>query len=188
MMRAMRVRSIAVLLVAVVGVLALAASGSSKTSNTPVSTGSTTPGGSPAPAAVAHVGATIAVSGGGQKANVTLVQVIDPAKGAKDYMSPDAGKRFVGVKLTVQNTGSQTLKDDVNITASVKGADGQSYTPTFSDIAGCTNFTNGSYTLSPNESVTGCATFELPTGVAVKQVNYEPTSFEGTTTGQWLVP
>lgn len=180
-----------------VGVIAAAGSGGTSVSNTPVTTpagggsSATTAAGSngttATTAAVAHTGATIAVASGNDKANITLNQVIDPATGADSFSNPDAGKRFVGVKMTIQNTGTSTLNDDANITVSVVGSDNQSYTPTFDNIAECTNFNSGSYTLAGGESVTGCTTIQLPSAVTVTRVKYEPTGFGGTS-GEWLNP
>jgi len=70
---------------------------------------------------------------------------------------------------------------------SVVGSDNQSYTPDFSSIAECTNYNSGSYSLVAAESVTGCTTFQIPTGVTIARVKYEPTSFGGTS-GEWLNP
>lgn len=178
-----RLRAAAVAILVLVGVLAAVGSGESKTSNTPVdSSGKTTN-------AVAHVGSTIAVDDGSdQKAQVTLDQVIDPAAPTNQFLTPDGDKRLVAIKLTVKNAGAKTLQDDVYLTSSVKGTDNQSYTPSIFPINGCTNFNNGSYSLAPNESVTGCATVEMPANVKPAQFNYEPTSFIGGTSGQWTIP
>ena len=195
--RSMKFRYVAAGAALSVGVIAAAGSGGTSVSNAPVTTAAgggssaTTAAGSSGTtattSAVAHTGSTIAVAGNNSKANVTLNQVIDPATGADSFSTPDNGKRFVGIKMTIQNTGSSTLNDDANITVSVIGSDNQSYTPDFNSIAECTNYDNGSYTLAANESVTGCTTFQLPTGITVTRVKYEPTSLGGTS-GEWLNP
>jgi hypothetical protein len=131
----------------------------------------------------------VAVSdGSGGDANVTLTQVIDPAAGADQYTTPDPGKRFVGIEMTIANTGKATLTDDANSTTTVQGSDNQSYTADFSSISECTNFNNGEYTLAPGATVTGCVTFQVPTGVNVKQVQFQPGLGVGGVTGQWQVP
>jgi hypothetical protein len=185
-----------------VGAVASAGSGGSTVSNSTVATTATTAGSSggsttttthgksappPAPTG-AHVGSTVAVSSGNDKANVTLNQVIDPATGSDQFTNPDAGKRFVGVGVTIVNTGSSTINDDANSTVSVQGSDNQTYTADFSGISGCTNFNSGSYTLAPGASVTGCVTFQVPTGVSVSKVQFQPTGFSGGVTGEWKVP
>ncbi len=191
----MKVRYVFAGVALTVGVLAAAGSGGSSVSNSTVTTagGSTaTTGGSTATtkaSSAAHVGSTVAVSdGNGGDANVTITQVIDPASGADQYTTPDAGKRFVGVEMTIQNTGKKTLQDDANSTTTVQGSDNQTYTFDVNDISECTNFNSGSYTLAPGASVTGCVVFQLPTGVSPKQVQFQPTGFTGGTTGQWQVP
>jgi hypothetical protein len=184
----MRVRHVFAGLLLLVAVVTFAADGGSTVSNKPVATGGGSSGGSTkTTAAAAHVGATIAVGTGNDKANVTLVQVIDPASGSDQFTTPDAGKRFVGVKLTIADTGSTTFTDDANSTVTVIGSDNQTYTADFSGISECTNFNNGTYTLAPNQNTTGCVTFQLPTAVTATKVEYQPTGFGGTT-GEWLVP
>lgn len=188
MMRRFRYAITGVLLA--VGVLAIAGSGGSTVSNSTVTTagkgGST---GTTKPAGTAHVGSTVAVSdGSGSDANVTLTQVIDPASGADQVTTPDPGKRFVGVEMTIANTGSKTLSDNANSATNVQGSDNQTYTADFDSISECTNFNNGDYTLAKGASVTGCVTFQIPTGVTVKQVQFQPTGFSGGVTGQWQVP
>jgi hypothetical protein len=78
----------------VIGVAASAGSGGSTVSNKPVTTEGGATGGTSKPArAMAHVGATVAVSSGNDKSNVTLVKVIDPATGADQFTNPSKSKR-----------------------------------------------------------------------------------------------
>lgn len=52
------------------------------------------------------------------------------------------------------------------------GSDGQTYQPDFSDIAGCTNFNAGSYTVPPGRNSIGCVVFQVPNGVHVASVQW----------------
>lgn len=185
------------LALAVVLVGTMGASNSCGTSNGVVnkpsaSTPGSSSGGSSSPttaaATAAHVGSALAVKDQqGNPALITLVKLIDPATGANEASTPDAGKRFVGADFTIKNTGSASLTGDINV-AAVIGSDGQTYQADFSDIAGCTNFNSGQYTLAPAASGTGCATFQVPTGIKVAKVQYSPSSGFGGNTGEWLVP
>jgi hypothetical protein len=94
----------------------------------------------------------------------------------------------VGVELTIKNTGSASINDDANSTVTVIGSDNQTYQGDFNSISECTNFNDGSYTLASGESTTGCVTFQVPTGVSVAKVRFEPTSFTSSDVGEWLVP
>jgi Protein of unknown function (DUF2510)/Domain of unknown function (DUF4352) len=137
---------------------------------------------------VAHVGGTVAVNdGAGGDSDVTLVAVIDPASGADQFSTPDAGNRFVGVELRIADGGSGVVQSDANEDVTVVGSDGQTYTSAFDDIAGCTNFNEGAYALGPGESATGCVVFEVPTGVRVTQVIDQP-GIMGGSAGDWQVP
>jgi hypothetical protein len=103
--------------------------------------------------------------------SVTLTQVIDPAQGANEFDTPDNGNRFVGAKFKIAGI-SGSFSDDANSDAVVIGSDGQSYTPDFSDIAGCTNFNAGGFSVSPGTSATGCVAFQVPQGVTVASVQW----------------
>ena len=181
----------------VIAGIASAASNSNKISNKPLNNGASpstaSTAGSASPASVtspklAHVGSAIAVSDDkGNKGNVTLTQVMDPAQGANEFATPDNGKRFVGVKLVIAGT-SGTLSDDANSDASVIGSDNQTYNFDLNDIAGCTNFDNGEFTVATGSTSTGCVVFQLPTGVSVSKVRFDINGGFGNNIAEWLVP
>lgn len=103
---------------------------------------------------------------------VTLNQIVDPATGATSF-APDAGDRFVALRLVLQNPGSTTVSDDANADTALQGSNGQIYQPDFSDVAGCTNFDAGDFSLAPGGSAVGCVVFQLPvTGVAATTVSF----------------
>ena len=100
----------------------------------------------------------------------------------------DAGRRFVGIKLVIHNTGQQSESDDANNDVTIIGSDNQSYTATFFGISGCTNFSNGTFNLPPGQTSTGCVNFQLPPSVNPAKVQFTPSSGFSNQTGQWLVP
>lgn len=110
--------------------------------------------------------------------SVKLTQIIDPAKGANEFETPDNGKRFVGAKFKLTGT-SGSFNDDANSDATLVGSDGQSYTADFDDIAGCTNFNGGDFTVTPHQTSVGCVVFEVPDSVHVRSVQWN-SSLEGT--------
>ena len=153
-------------------------------SSTSASSSSNTASSSSKPASAAHVGATISLPG----ESVMVVKVIDPAQGADQFTTPDAGKRFVGVEVTINDTGKAALSDDANSTLSVIGSDSQDYSADFSSISECTNFNNGSYNIASGQSQTGCVTFQIPNAVTVAKVQFTDNAGMGSNTAQWLVP
>lgn len=178
----------------VAGALLVACSSSPSVVQSPNAPASSAAGSaSPPPASpaatVAHVGAAVTITGlTGEKATITLQQLIDPAQGGDILASPDAGKRFVGAKFLIANAGSGSLSDDANNDATLQGSDQQSYTSDVNAIAGCTNFSEGQYTLAPGASVVGCVTFQLPTGVTAARAQFNISSGFGGQTAQWEVP
>lgn len=165
---------------------------STSVNSTPVATADTQSAGASTttPPSVAHVGSTVRVAGvNNLSANVTVTKVVDPATGADQFTTPDQGKRFVAVVLQIVSTTSSTLQGDADNDLTVIGSDNQTYQPDFSAVQGCTNFNSGSYTLSSGESTTGCVTFQVPTGVTVVKIRFEPSSgLPGTKVGEWVNP
>jgi len=135
----------------------------------------------------AHVGATENI-GGSKGYAVTLQQVIDPAAGSDQYTTPDAGKRFVAVEMKIVNNGTAAVNDDANNDVTIIGSNNQTYTDDYNNVSECTDFNNGSFTLSAGESTTGCVNFQIPDGVTVSKVQLTPSSGFSGNTGEWLVP
>jgi Domain of unknown function (DUF4352) len=136
--------------------------------------------------AVAHVGATLSLDSGAEQ--VTLTQVIDPAQPSNQYITPNAGDRFVATVFTIKNVSSKSGTGDANNNASVIGSNNQTYTADFDTVSECTNFDNGEFQLGPGESATGCVVFQLPTSVTVTKVHWTPDSGFASDFGEWLVP
>ncbi|HEY2004678.1 MAG TPA: DUF4352 domain-containing protein [Candidatus Saccharimonadia bacterium] len=169
-------------------IIIISASSSSKGVNTsPSSSTSATSSNADTKTATAHVGAGVDV-GGKQGLNVTLVQVIDPATSDNQYSSADAGKRYVGLSVKIVNNGTASYTDDANNNLTLIGSDNQSYTSDVAGINGCTNFSNGQYTLAAGDSATGCVNYQLPNGVKPVKAQFTSNSGFSGSTGQWLIP
>ena len=177
----------------VVIVIAMATGGSHTTvNNQPASVSNTSSTGSSgssssqsAKTATAKVGDTVNV-GGSQGLAVKLVSIIDPAQAGDQYTTPDAGKRFVGVKVEITNNGTSAYQDDANSNLTLIGSDGQSYTFDSSNIAGCTNFSYGNYTLAAGTSATGCVVYQVPDGVKAAKVQFAANGGYSGDTGEWV--
>jgi hypothetical protein len=134
----------------------------------------------------AHVGSTVDV-GGSNGLAVTLNSVIDPASGADQYTTPNAGYRFVAADVKIVNNGKAAFSDDANSDITIVGSDNQTYQADFDSVSECTNFNSGQYTLAPGESTTGCVVFQLPNAVKTAKVEFQTQSGLSTSTGEWVV-
>jgi hypothetical protein len=117
---------------------------------------------------------------------VYLTKVIDPARGADSFSTPDNGKRFVGAVFTIKGV-SGTSTDDANSDANLVGSDGQTYTADFDSIAGYTNFNSGQFNVGPGAVSVGAVTFQVPMGVKVYEVQWNAASGFGSASGTWKV-
>jgi hypothetical protein len=183
----------AIILIILIAAIAAAANGNKGVNNTPTSGVSNTSSSNNSKASnnnskpKAHVGDSVNV-GGSKGLAVTLQQVIDPAQSDSQFITPDAGKRFVAAKLQIVNNGTSSYNDDANNNITIIGSDNQSYTASFMVVSGCTNFSNGQYTLAAGASATGCVNFEMPNGVKPTKVQFTSQSGFSGSTGEWLVP
>jgi len=157
--------------------------------NTPSNTNTTaahTNGSTATTKPVAHIGATLTLDSGNEQ--VTLSSVIDPAQGADQFTTPDAGKRFVATVFTIKDIGTQSGTGDANSNAAVIGSDNQTYSFDVSNVSECTNFNEGEFQLGPGESASGCVVFQLPTAIKVAKVQWSPQGGFASDFGEWLVP
>ena len=119
------------------------------------------------------LGTTQVVHDSGKNAlAVNINQIIDPAIGNNQYEQPNAGYRFVAIEMNLTNQSSATISDDANGDTDVIGTDNQAYTPDFSSITECTNFSYGSFTIFAGGTENGCVVFQIPNGVNVKLVQF----------------
>lgn len=116
-----------------------------------------------------------------------FVALIDPAQTGNQFLNPDAGKRFVAVEIQITGQSSGTDTGDANTNVSVVGSNNQVYTASFFPVSECTDFSSGQFTLNKGESETGCVTLQLPTGVGVSHVKYNPNVGFSTNNAEWTL-
>jgi hypothetical protein len=134
------------------------------------------------------VGASFSLDDGtGNGYQVTLVKVIDPARGANQVSTPDSGKRFVGLVFRIKGLAGRPQGEDANNDAVLVGANGQDYPADLNRIAGYANFDDGVIHVTPGETVTGAVAFQVPNGVAVSTVQWTALSGFGSMV-EWNVP
>jgi hypothetical protein len=114
--------------------------------------------------------------GSGNTYQVTLVKVIDPARGAGQFDAPDSGKRFVGAVFSIKALTGSPQNEDANDDAVLVAGNGQNYSADFGDIAGYTNFDSGTIHVAQGGTVTGAVTFQVPNGVMVSKVQWSALS------------
>lgn len=161
----------------------------SKTAN-PVHAKAATPAAAPqAIAATGPVGTTYTDtatqdSGGTAAMEVTLASITDPAQGADEFTTPDAGTRFIALNFTIVGV-SGVFSDDVNNDVTVIGSNDQTYSPGFNSLAGCTDFNSGIYTTQIGQTLKGCAEVQVPDGVQVKEVQWATDPYSSNPPATW---
>jgi len=136
-----------------------------------------------------HVGSSLTfVDSNGNPYSVQLVLMIDPAQGATQVTTAEAGDRFVAAVFKVTDTGEQQIAGGANDDASIVGSDGRSYGFDADSVAECSSFKSGKYQLGPGQSLSGCVVFELPANVDVSRVEWAPAADFTRGFGEWSVP
>jgi hypothetical protein len=150
---------------------------------------STTQGSAAAPTnRLGHVGDTLELTNVKKESlAVTLSEIINPATG-KLRPRGDSKDTYVAAMLTIKNTGTTFLKDDVNNTSALVGSNNQTYTPVFTGVTECTNFMAGVFELRDGESATGCVVFIMPPEVTPTKFKYTPSSGFSDDIGEWQIP
>ena len=134
----------------------------------------------------AKVGDTISLkgTGDGSKLDVTVVKVADPAKSSDEFMTPEAGKRYVGVQFRLVNTGSAAYDDSPSNGAQVADSGGQRFESTFADITAGPSMASA-VKLQPGGKALGWIVFEVPKGSKAVTVQFTMDSGFAEQTGQW---
>lgn len=125
----------------------------------------------PAKSAPAKIGDSITLAGqNGEKVTVTVVKVTDPAKPSDQYMTPDAGNRFVAVQLRFVNAGTVAYSDSVDNGAVLIDAAGQSFSAEPYTTTAGPGFATGEVTIAPGATGLGWITFQMPTASKVASI------------------
>jgi len=111
-------------------------------------------------------------SGGGTSYQVTLVKVIDPARGASPHSPPASGKRLVGLVFTIKGVTGSPQGEDAITDAVLVGTDGRDYPADPDRIAGYSDFDHGAIHVTPGQTVTGAVAFQVPASVTVSTIQW----------------
>ncbi|WP_199552031.1 DUF4352 domain-containing protein [Streptomyces sp. N35] len=118
-----------------------------------------------------RVGDTIAADGWELKVN----KVIDPFVSGNQFSTPEAGKRFIVVDLTVKNTKDRARTASSFFTSEVRDEDGRAYRQTI--VVGVDQAPDGE--VAPGEQRTGQMAFEVPTDARTLRLDYSTGLFLG---------
>ncbi len=143
-------------------------------------------------------GETISLAGNepGQRLDVTLTQVVDPASPAVGPTAeaergtgadPDGSDRLLAVRFRLENTGTAVYRDSPAPAAHLLDTTGQRFTgldvpttagPSFPDTV----------TLEPGGTTEGFITFRLPEDAGAVAVQFALNAGLGDDVGQWSLP
>lgn len=111
--------------------------------------------------------------------------MVDNAKGADQFTTPDPGKRFVAVQFQIQNVGTAAYDDSPSNGAKVIDTSGQQFDSTIGDTTAGPSLPSDTK-IVPGQSALGFITFEIPTSSQLAAVQFGTDSGFGST-GQWAV-
>lgn len=141
----------------------------------------------PAGKASAKVGDSITLKGNnaGSKIAVTAIKVVDRVTATDGFSVPDAGKRFVAVQFSIQNTGTTAYDDSPANGAKVVDAQGQQFEAdiTMSESSAGPGL-QASTKLPPGGKALGYLVFQVPIASKVAKIQFGQDSGFGET-GEW---
>lgn len=135
-------------------------------------------------------GETVSLAGNepGQRLDVTLVQVVDPASPADpEGPAPDASTRLLAVRFRLENTGTAVYKDSPAPAAHLLDTAGKRFTGLNSPTTAGASFPD-TVTLSPGGSAEGFVTFRLPQDAVPAAVQFALNGGLADDVGQWSLP
>jgi hypothetical protein len=139
----------------------------------------------PAPGQRPGPDATLVLDGQlGERVEVTVLRVVDPARSTGFSGGPPKGSRVVGVELRLRNIGPDTY-EDVPSSGAVLSVDGgpDLKPPLFDDVANAFDVVH----LSPGASATGFVGFDVPDGARPTAFRLKLDSGFGPQQGVWAI-
>jgi hypothetical protein len=119
---------------------------------------------------------------------VTVSSVVDPATESDGLGLLNSGDRLVAVRLTVANVGSGIEQDSIADHVTLVYSGGYIYEEAdemaMYSVSECKSFSATS-TLAPNQSVSGCVVFQIPSGAVLSQLQYGAETPLGDAFAQW---
>jgi hypothetical protein len=133
----------------------------------------------------AAIGETLKLRGsGGLTVDVTVDAVLDPLS-VGQYDQADAGQRFIGVQVTLQNVGSVPYSDSPSNGATLLSRSDEQATSEIVTGGPCGNGFQSSAKIAPGDTQQGCLPFELPVNETAGTFQFTLDSGFADQTGQW---
>ncbi|MER6318881.1 hypothetical protein ABT237_34765 [Streptomyces sp. NPDC001581] len=140
-------------------------------------------------------GETISLAGNepGQRLDVTLTQVVDPASAAGPEAErgaeadPDGPDRLLAVRFRLENTGTAVYRDSPAPAAHLLDTTGQRFTGLNDPTTAGVNFPD-TVTLDPGGTAEGFVTFRLPEDAVPAAVQFALNTGLADDVGQWSLP
>jgi hypothetical protein len=135
------------------------------------------------------VGDTLSLTGfdPGEKLDVAVTKVVDPAQPAGSFTTPDAGERFVAVQFRLKNTGNGVYNGSPTGESTVLDQQGQGFNTSYDETAAGPSFPS-SVTIKPGKTALGFITFEVPNASRIVTVQYAMNSGLSDDVGEWSIP
>ncbi|MBW5486385.1 hypothetical protein GPJ59_32130 [Streptomyces bambusae] len=142
----------------------------------------------PALAGAGPSGETIPLEGNGpgERLDVTLVQVVDPAPAEGPGDVPEQDERLVAVQFRLKNTGTAVYKDSPQNGAYLLDTTGQRFAGSPRATAAGAEFP-GLVTVRPQDTALGFVTFEVPRDAEPAAVQFAMNSGFADDVGQWAL-
>jgi hypothetical protein len=135
---------------------------------------------SPGQAGSGPLGTSYTVTTTDDSGNAVAYKVIlgrvDQHAGLTAYETLDKpGDHMAAARFTITGVTGQE-SDDANNDATAVGTDTTEYQPSFTSVTDGGNFSSGTFSVSPGETVSGWVAFELAPGQSVASVQWSPSS------------
>ncbi|MEU8136093.1 DUF4352 domain-containing protein [Streptodolium elevatio] len=142
----------------------------------------------PAQPPAAKIGDTITIKGSteGNSLDATIVKIVDPAAASNEYMTANAGQRFVAVQWRIVNNGVRPIDVGPTSGSSVIDVDGQQFSPTYQPTTAGPAYPSSS-TIPVGGTRLGFVVYEVPKASKIREIQFDPSMGLGSQIGQWTV-
>ncbi|RJL32166.1 DUF4352 domain-containing protein [Bailinhaonella thermotolerans] len=136
---------------------------------------------------MASAGDTLTLKGDpeGLTMDVTVNKVLQNARGEDEYTTPERGKRFVAIQVTLKNSGQIVYQDSPENGAVLVDAEGEQYMPSYQRVSGGQPLSTAK--IGPGDRRRGYLVFEVPKKAKIATFQFTLNSGFAGETGEWTV-
>jgi hypothetical protein len=132
----------------------------------------------------AKIGDPITLKGADTTMKVTVLGVDDPLSGG-EFDQPEKGRRFVGVRIRLENVGKKTYDDSPVNGARLVTTTGERGKETILTGGDCSGEFSSQATISTGDNQQGCLPFEVKKRANLRMFQFALDSGFGPETGEW---